>query len=53
MQSLLLTYVLWLFGGLFGLHKFYLGRPFIGLLYFFTGGLFLVGWIVDFFTLPR
>ena len=53
MKSLLLTYLLWGVGGLLGLHKFYLGRPLIGLLYFFTGGLFLVGWIVDFFTLPR
>jgi hypothetical protein len=53
MKSLLLTYLLWSVGGLFGVHKFYLGRPFIGLLYFFTGGLFLGGWIVDFFTLPR
>lgn len=53
MKSLLVTYLLWLVGGLLGLHKFYLGRPLISLLYFFTGGLFLVGWIVDFFTLPR
>lgn len=53
MKSILLSYVLWFFGGLFGLHKFYLGRPFVGLLYFFTGGLFTLGWIVDFFTLPR
>jgi TM2 domain/IclR helix-turn-helix domain len=53
MKSLLLTYFLWLVGGFFGLHKFYLGRPLIGLLYFFTGGLFIVGWLVDFFTIPR
>jgi len=53
MKSLLLSYLLWLVGGLFGLHKFYLGRPIMGLLYFFTGGLFFVGWRVDLFTLPR
>jgi hypothetical protein len=53
MKSLLLTYLLWLVGGLLGLHKFYLGRPAIGLLYFFTGGVFVLGWIIDFFTLPR
>jgi hypothetical protein len=53
MKSLLLTYLLWLVGGLLGMHKFYLGRPFVGLLYFFTGGLFLIGWVIDFFTLPR
>jgi TM2 domain-containing membrane protein YozV len=53
MKSLLLTYLLWLVGGLLGLHKFYLGRPLVGLLYFFTGGLFFIGWVVDFFTIPR
>lgn len=53
MKSLLLTYLLWLVGGLFGLHKFYLGHPAVGLLYFFTGGLFVLGWVVDFFTIPR
>jgi TM2 domain-containing membrane protein YozV len=53
MRSLLLAYLLWLVGGPLSLHKFYLGRPVVGLLYFFTGGLFLLGWIVDFFTLPR
>lgn len=53
MKSILLAYLCWLFGGLFGLHKFYLGRPFMGLFYFFTAGGFLIGWAVDFFTLPR
>ena len=53
MKSLLLTYLLWLIGGLLGVHKFYLGRPVVGLIYLFTGGLFFVGWIIDFFTLPR
>lgn len=54
MKSILVAYLLWLLGGpFFGLHKFYLGRPFMGLLYFFTCGGFFVGWIVDFFTLPR
>jgi TM2 domain-containing membrane protein YozV len=53
MKSLLLTYLLWLIGGFFGLHKFYLGRPLMGLLYFCTGGLFILGWVIDFFTIPR
>lgn len=52
MKSLLLAYLLWFLGGPLGLYKFYLGRPGIGLLYFFTGGLFLIGWLVDLFTLP-
>lgn len=53
MKSLMLSYLLWLLGGPLGIYKFYLGRPFVGLLYMVTGGLFMIGWIVDFFTLPR
>lgn len=32
-------WLLFLFGGIFGLHKLYLEKPFIALLYFMTGGL--------------
>ena len=54
MKSILVAYFLWLLGGPFlGLHKFYLGRPFMGLLYIFTCGGFFLGWISDFFTLPH
>ena len=53
MKSVIVAYLLWLLGGLLGLHKFYLGRPFVGLFYLFTGGGFLLGWALDFFTLPR
>lgn len=35
-----------------GLHRFYLGRPLSGLLYFFTFGLFGVGQVVDLILLP-
>lgn len=35
------------FGGWFGLHKFMSGKKLQGLLYLFTFGLFLVGWIKD------
>lgn len=40
---------LWLciFGGLFGLHQFYVGKIGKGLLYLFTGGLFVFGWVGD------
>ena len=37
--------------GILGLHKFYLQRPFLGVAYFFTGGLFVVGWLYDLVTL--
>lgn len=36
-----------LYGGVFGVHRFALGRWITGLLYFFTCGLFLAGWLVD------
>ena len=35
------------FLGVFGFHRFYLGKPITGLIYMFTGGFFLVGWILD------
>ncbi|ABW67797.1 NINE protein [Desulfosudis oleivorans] len=44
-------YILWLFG-FTGSHRFYYGRPITGAIWFFTFGLFLVGWIVDLFLIP-
>jgi TM2 domain-containing membrane protein YozV len=44
-------YVLWLFG-FTGAHRFYYGRQLTGILWFFTFGLFLVGWIIDLFLIP-
>lgn len=41
------AFFLCLFGGWFGLHKFYEGKIGMGILYFFTAGLFGIGWIVD------
>ncbi len=37
--------------GLLGLHRFYTGRPFLGILYFLTGGFFLVGVMLDFLVI--
>lgn len=34
-----------------GLHRFYVGRPWTGLLYFFTGGLFFIGTALDLIVL--
>lgn len=53
MKSVLVAYLLWCLGGPFGLYKFYLRRPFMGLLYVCTIGGLLIGWITDFFTLPK
>jgi len=47
-----LAYVLAFPLGILGLHKFYLHQPVRGVLYFFTGGLFVVGWLYDLVTLP-
>ena len=35
--------------GFTGAHRFYFGKPLTGILWFCTGGLFLIGWIVDLF----
>ncbi len=53
--NLFIAYLLWFLGafGLFGLHRFYLRRYATGFLWLFTGGLFLVGAVYDFFSLPR
>jgi hypothetical protein len=52
MYSLTIARLLWLPGfGALGLHRFYLGKTFTGLLWMCTGGLGMVGAIYDFFTL--
>jgi TM2 domain-containing membrane protein YozV len=38
--------------GIFGLHHFYLERPYWGILYLLSGGLFGVGWLVDMCRMP-
>lgn len=48
-----LSWILLTFLGLFGAHRFYLGKWPTGLLYLLTGGLFLVGVIYDYWTLNR
>jgi len=50
-HSLIVGYILWIFGFL-GAHRFYFGKPISGTIYFFTLGLFFIGWIVDLFLIP-
>jgi TM2 domain-containing membrane protein YozV len=45
------TWVLLTFLGVFGIHRFYMGKWFTGILYLLTGGLFLIGYIYDYWTL--
>ena len=44
-------YILWLFG-FTGAHRFYYGKQITGTIWFFTGGVFLIGWIIDLFLIP-
>jgi len=46
-----LTWILLTFLGIFGIHRFYMGKIFTGLLYLCTGGLFFLGVLYDFLTL--
>lgn len=46
-----IAWLLHTFLGMFGIHRFYLGKWLTGLVYLFTGGLFVIGWLYDFITL--
>lgn len=50
-HPVLLGYLFWVLG-FTGAHRFYFGKPITGAIWFFTGGLLLVGWIVDLFLIP-
>ena len=54
MKSTPVTYLLWVLGGfgVLGLHRFYLGRWVTGLIWLFTGGLCMIGAIIDLFVIP-
>ena len=39
--------LLCIFLGIFGIHRFYVGKIGTGLLYMFTGGLCGIGWVID------
>jgi len=50
-HSLVIGYLCWILG-FFGAHRFYYGHKITGTIWFFTGGLFLIGWIIDLFLIP-
>ncbi len=47
------AWILLTFLGVFGVHRFYMGKIGTGLIWLLTGGLFLVGWLYDFCTLNQ
>lgn len=51
-HSIAVGYIFWVLG-IMGLHRFYYGKPITGLIWLFTGGLCLIGWIVDAFLIPQ
>ncbi len=50
-KNKMVTLLLCIFGGFFGLHDFYVGKIGMGILYLFTAGLFCIGWIYDIFKI--
>ncbi|MEZ5505289.1 MAG: NINE protein [Gammaproteobacteria bacterium] len=50
-HSKVIGYILWIFGFM-GAHRFYYGKQITGTIWFFTLGLFFIGWIVDLFLIP-
>lgn len=49
--SYTVAWVLLTFLGVFGIHRFYLGKWITGILYLVTGGLFGLGYLYDYWTL--
>jgi TM2 domain-containing membrane protein YozV len=45
------AWILLTFLGVLGIHRFYMNKWFTGILYLLTGGLFLIGYIYDYWTL--
>jgi len=45
------AWILLTFLGIFGIHRMYMGKWITGIIYLFTGGLFVLGFLYDFWTL--
>jgi len=54
MRSTLVAYLLWclIFIGFAGIHRIYAGKVFTGLLWLFTGGLLLIGQVIELLLIP-
>jgi TM2 domain-containing membrane protein YozV len=49
-----IAYLLWflVLFGLCGIHRFYAGRPITGVIWLLTGGVFLIGQLIDLVLIP-
>ena len=52
MKSVAVAYLLWLFLGWAGVHRFYCGRPITGVIWLFTFGLLGFGVLLDVVLIP-
>ena len=48
-----ITWLLLTFLGIFGVHRFYLGKWISGLIYLCTGGLFMMGYLYDLWNINK
>lgn len=48
-----IAWILLVYLGYFGIHRFYMRKWFTGVLWLLTGGLFTIGWLYDFWTLNQ
>ena len=46
-RNRLIAFLLCVFLGYLGVHRFYAGKIGTGLIYLFTGGFFGIGWLID------
>jgi len=48
-----IAWILLVYLGIFGVHRFYMRKWITGILWLCTGGLFTLGWLYDFWTLNQ